>query len=110
MTIRYSATTGCFYPENIDYATLPPDLVEVSDEDYAAAMARPVGHTVALVDGALVIAAPPPASAHELALIQIADLERTVTQRRMREAALGTDNGWLKALDAQIAALRASLS
>jgi hypothetical protein len=40
---------------------------------------------------------------------QIAALEATVTPRRAREAALGTDGGWLKALDAQIAALRAKL-
>lgn len=40
---------------------------------------------------------------------QIVALESTVTQRRLREAALGTDNGWLKALDAQISALRAQL-
>jgi hypothetical protein len=42
-------------------------------------------------------------------LEQIATLESTVTQRRLREAALGTDNGWLADIDAQIAALRAQL-
>ncbi len=43
------------------------------------------------------------------ALKQIAELEATITTRRMREAALGTDNGWLANLDAQIQALRAQL-
>lgn len=33
-------------------------------------------------------------------------LEATITPRRVREALLGADNGWLAAVDAQIAALR----
>ena len=40
---------------------------------------------------------------------QIATLEAQVTERRYREAVLGTDNGWLADIDAQIAALRAQL-
>lgn len=36
-------------------------------------------------------------------------LEAQQTPRRVREAALGTDGGWLKALDAKIAALRAGI-
>ena len=40
---------------------------------------------------------------------QIAALEATVTPRRLREAILGTDKGWLADVDAQIAERRASL-
>ena len=40
---------------------------------------------------------------------QIADLEATMTPRRLREATNGTDNGWMKALDAKIVALRAQI-
>lgn len=40
---------------------------------------------------------------------QIKNLEFAVTERRMREAILGTDGGWLKNLDAQIANLRAQM-
>jgi len=40
---------------------------------------------------------------------QIAAIEATITPRRMREAVLGTDNGWLAAVDAQIASLRSQL-
>lgn len=36
----------------------------------------------------------------------IAVLEATVTPRRMREALLGTDGGWLAGVEARIAALR----
>jgi hypothetical protein len=108
--MRYSQTTGCFYPDDINYSSMPPDLVTVKDEEYAAAMTRPTGYTIEVIGGTLSVAAPAPASASEQALAQIADLERTVTPRRMREAALGIDNGWLKAVDDQIALLRASLA
>lgn len=40
---------------------------------------------------------------------EIAALEIQVTPRRQREAILGTDNGWLANIDAQISALRAQL-
>lgn len=40
---------------------------------------------------------------------QIIFLEGTQTPRRIREAANGTDNGWMKGLDAQIEALREQL-
>lgn len=43
-------------------------------------------------------------------LEQITTLEATITPRRMREAMLGTDKGWMKSLDAQIATLRSSLT
>lgn len=40
---------------------------------------------------------------------QIVSLEMEITIRRIREAVLGTDGGWLKNQDAQIAAQRANL-
>lgn len=46
--------------------------------------------------------APPPLTLAQ----QISALEATITPRRMREAALGIDNGWLKNVDAEIAKLR----
>lgn len=49
-------------------------------------------------------------SAADLIKKQIADLEATVTPRRIREAVLGTDGGWLAALNAQIVTLRAKLT
>jgi hypothetical protein len=41
---------------------------------------------------------------------QIIALEATATPRRLREAVLGTDSGWLGNLNTQITALRAQLS
>ena len=53
--------------------------------------------------------APVAPSAADQVKAQIAELEAQVTPRRMREAVLGTDGGWLAAQDAAIAALRAKL-
>lgn len=41
---------------------------------------------------------------------QIAALESTMTERRIREAVLGIDNGWLANLNAQISVLRSQLT
>lgn len=41
---------------------------------------------------------------------QIVVLEMQVTPRRYREAILGTDNGWLANIEAQIAGLRAQIA
>lgn len=62
--------------------------------------------TQAEVD-ALSIIVPPTALAITIAEIQT--LEASITQRRLREALLGVDNGWLAGIDAQIVVLRASL-
>lgn len=48
-------------------------------------------------------------SESDLILLRIQWLEESVTSRRLREATLGTDNGWMENVDAQIAALRATL-
>lgn len=32
--MRYSASTNGFYAEDIDYASVPNDCLEISDEDY----------------------------------------------------------------------------
>lgn len=42
-------------------------------------------------------------------LLEILQLESLVTQRRLREATLGTDGGWLANIEQQIAALREQL-
>ena len=52
---------------------------------------------------------PLPLSGNDLIKAQIVNLEAQQTPRRMREAALGIDNGWLAEIDAQIAMLRAQL-
>jgi hypothetical protein len=49
-------------------------------------------------------------SSNEVIISQIAALESTVTPRRIREAVLGSDSGWLANINNQIAILRGNLS
>lgn len=52
----------------------------------------------------------PPSSDPSVAIRkQISDLETQITLRRLREAILGIDNGWLENIENQIAALRVQL-
>lgn len=51
----------------------------------------------------------PMLTARDQVLAAITALEANVTQRRIREAVLGADDGWLANIDKQIAALRAKL-
>lgn len=74
MKTRYSPSTGTFYPLDIDYPNLPVDCIEVSIDDYNAAMARPSGHTFDFVDGQLVISAPPAPTLDQLKSAKLAEL------------------------------------
>ena len=56
------------------------------------------------------IAALPTPDPNDAIRIQISVLEASITTRRLREATLGNDNGWLADIDGQIAALRGKLS
>jgi hypothetical protein len=116
MTIRYSKTTGVFYPNDIDYgAALPADVQIVAKSDFNIAMSRTVGATFTFdADGVLTITPSVPPTATQVAntalLAQIAMLEAGMTPRRMRDAFKGgAGMTWITALDAQIAALRAQL-
>lgn len=53
--MRFSASTGCFYPEELTYQQLPEDIVAVPYEDFEAAMKRPEGTGLALAKGRLVV-------------------------------------------------------
>lgn len=46
---------------------------------------------------------------NEAIIAEISELESQITDRRIREAIIGTDGGWLKAQDEKIAALRHKL-
>lgn len=51
----------------------------------------------------------PTKSSKQIALEKILALESKVTDRRIREAVLGTDNGWLKSINDEIVVLRTQL-
>ena len=107
----YSPNTGGFYLEAVHGDNMPLDVVEVSDEEHAALMAgQATGKLIqANEQGLPVLIDLPAPSAADVVRQSIAVLEATVTQRRIREAVLGTDNGWLQNVESQIVALRAQL-
>lgn len=49
--MKYSRTTGCFYPPWGKYDNLPFDLIDVTTEEFEAAIGRPHDHRIAVVDG-----------------------------------------------------------
>ncbi len=112
MKIRYSTTTKTFYPYDIDYPVVPADVIDVEFEDHLRALAREVGETFSFdADGVLTIHAAPPPNPNDEILAQIAQIEATVTPRRMREATLNIAGAaaWLATVNTQIATLRARL-
>lgn len=85
----------------------------LSEEDIAAGFERalpPGSERISDDEAAKMLAdlQPKPTDA-DLIRIRIAELERQQTDRRVREAALGIDKGWLANLNDQIEALRKQL-
>lgn len=106
----YSKSTGGFYDPAI-HARIPEDAVEITPEAHAALMADQAAGKVIKAgdDGKPVAADPAPLAGPALILSKIAALEASITPRRVREAVLDLDNGWLKDVNDQIATLRATL-
>lgn len=72
-----------------DAAKFQPDAVPITDAEAVAIIAANI---------------PSPTIPQQIAAIELA-----ITPRRIREALMGLDNGWLADKDAEIAALRAQL-
>ena len=60
MPVRYSPSTGFFYPVNIEYQDIPSDVFEVSEADHLAAhTVRASGGSFKFVKGTLHTTPPP---------------------------------------------------
>lgn len=81
----------------------------LSDEDIAngGLALLPEGCVEITAEESFVIS--PNQSESDIIKSKISELEAAVTPRRMREAVLGIDNGWLERQDSAIAALREKL-
>jgi len=108
----YSHKTGGFYCTSIHGDSIPDDAVSIKDSEYIALLKGQSNGLIisASQDGRPILVEPPAPSGDQAIKAQIAGLESQQTPRRIREAALGTDGGWLARLDEQIAALRAKLT
>lgn len=56
--IRFSPSTKCFYPDDIDYHTEPGDLIDVNHSDYNMVMSRPNDHGFSFTKGVFKITPP----------------------------------------------------
>lgn len=95
----YKLTPGGSVIRLIDGASIPADPANMDYADY-----------LAWVEAGGIPDPVEPPDPREAILAEIASLEATVTNRRLREAALTEDGrAWLADVDAQIAALRGVL-
>lgn len=54
--MRYSETTGCFYPEDCFYPDLPSDIITVPQEDFSLAMSKGLDEKIEVVGGRITLA------------------------------------------------------
>lgn len=87
--------------EDVEYYAVSHDVEEFGRNLYQQAINGIFGVVSPYV--------PPVTAPDDLIKQEIVALESQQTPRRMREAALGIDNGWLVGIEAQIEALRAQL-
>ena len=90
--MKYSATTGCFYPEWGQY-TPPADAITVPEEDFAAAMNRDAGEALAISDGRVVVV--PVSAEATLAKAKAAKASEIDAAFIAAEATPVAVNGWL---------------
>ncbi|WP_435018509.1 hypothetical protein TA3x_000483 [Tundrisphaera sp. TA3] len=103
--IYFSKATGGFYRDDI-HSEIPGDRVEITEEQHLALLKANSEGKVIRGDEEGFPVAVEPAKRPKTTRQQIAELEAAITPRRMREAVMGTDGGWLKAQEGKIAALR----
>jgi len=105
----YSPSTRGFYKQGRE--DIPSDAQQITDQRKAELFdaERQNKEIVPGPDGGPVAIAPDPPTADEEIKRQILVLESQQTPRRIREALLGVDGGWLAGVESQIEALRAQL-
>jgi hypothetical protein len=108
----YSKSTRGFYSREIHCDKIPSDAIEITTEQYSALLeGQSYGKIISADENGypiLIDLAPP--SESDLAKKQIAEIEASITDRRLREAMLSTTGkSWLADRDAEIAALRAKI-
>ena len=87
--MRFSQKTGCFYPEDIFYAELPDDLIDVSQSEFAHPMGRGPDDRLQVVDGRIVVVpGAPPDSAKILSRTRSEVLSRIEAYAKTKRAQL----------------------
>uniref|UniRef100_UPI00286EFDC2 hypothetical protein n=1 Tax=Limnohabitans sp. TaxID=1907725 RepID=UPI00286EFDC2 len=76
--MKFSKTTGCFYPDDIQYPIPPADLIYLNLGEYNAAMSRPAGAVLDVQNGKLVIVPAPTPTQAELLVQAQADAQARI--------------------------------
>lgn len=110
----YSMDTGGFYDSFIHGDKIPNDAIDESNWKFTyinLLNGQSKGMCIiADENGCPILVDPAPPSESDIARKQIAEIESTITNRRLREAMLSTTGkSWLSARDSEIAALRAKI-
>lgn len=109
MKTFYSASTKGFYIDIIN-KDIPSDAIEISDKHRKELLEEQSnGRKITVEFGKVVTKEQDPPTVKELAVAEIIRLENQITERRKREAILGTDNGWLQMQEDLITAQRTIL-
>lgn len=87
------------HPYNL-HPDASPDAWEAFQEDLKAGLVHPAPWVAPII---------PEPTPDQVIRTAITKLEKSITPRRLREAVLGTDAGWLAATEAEIDALRKRL-
>lgn len=78
--MRFSKSTGCFYPDDIHYTNLPDDLIDVPQKDFEMAMSRSSGDTFDVVDGRVVVVPKPAPTLNELKVARLVGISNACEQ------------------------------
>jgi hypothetical protein len=110
-TYFFTKNPVAFYVKEISGDAIPEDAVEITEEEHAALLVGQAAGKVISGDaeGRPILIDQAAPSGQAVAMAAIMALEATVTQRRLRDAILGTDGGWLKDVEAKISVLRSKL-
>jgi|SRR6478736_4971165 len=107
---KFSPSTCGFYDTDI-HKNIPEDAIEVSDAEsrFLREDGQSKGQEIAVGEnGKLVLKSPVEDSELKIKK-QILRLEAEIKPRRIREAILGIDDGWLSEMEDQIALLRGQI-
>lgn len=107
MSAKFSKLTGGIYPLAA-FKTFPEDAIDIPEALYDKYKNGEVS-CLTVTAGVVSEFVEEPLNGNALTRSQISEIESSVTSRRMREAVLGIDAGWLKDVDAKITDLRKKL-
>jgi hypothetical protein len=73
--MKFAKSTGCFYPDDENYSSLPLDIIPVPQSDFDSAMQRAPGDTLDVVNGRVVVVPKPATTLAEKKAMRWTDIK-----------------------------------